>query len=318
MHQWYFVDSLPLLAAYAWLIFRQTPDTRMAMRRTVILLTPWFYLFLLLSYWPDISREDDLPYVPLTPLSVIPLALLAGELIKDAQRRRKFLTYGLPAMACCVFLVTVRTHNVIKNGLKMTTRNIADVLLLTKPDDYVMDDKGDYIYRPRAYYWVLEPLTRARLRMGKIHDSIPLRLTEKRAKLCYLYCAREGSVAARFITRNYLPFDAGTRDMGVLGKVIGNAPGGGAFPFEITIPETYAVVAETGQAAGSLDGKPYAGAVWLAAGKHEFLRTAGGGRVAVFLGDAYSHGFLPLFKAEEKVIKEVGTLPKDKKKVELQ
>jgi hypothetical protein len=67
-----------------------------------------------------------------------------------------------------------------------------------------------------------------------------------------------------------------------------------------------------------MDGKPYAGPVWLGAGKHVFQRTAGGGRVAIFLNDAYSKGFSPLFDLDDKLVKELGTLPAGKKNVELQ
>jgi hypothetical protein len=78
------------------------------------------------------------------------------------------------------------------------------------------------------------------------------------------------------------------------------------------------VIAESGEVAGELDGKPYAGPVWLAAGKHTFHRTAGAGRVAIFWNGAYAKGFLPLFDAADKIAKEEGTLPKGKKDEELQ
>ena len=168
LHQWYFPLSIPLAAAYGWLIFREVPDRRLAIRRAVIMLTPWLYVCLLLSYWPDITREDDLPYVPLVPLSLIPLAVLAGGWLKTERWRQACLSYGLPAVALIELVITFRTHNLRENRMQVTTHNIADVLKLTGPKDYVMDDKGDYVYRRRAYYWVLEPITKARVRMGLI------------------------------------------------------------------------------------------------------------------------------------------------------
>ena len=317
LHQWYYPLSVPLLAAYAWLIFRQTADTRLAIRRTIILLTPWFYLFLLLSYWPDITREDDLPYIPLTPLSVIPLLILAGALARKESWRRIFWTYALPTVALCDIVFTFCVHDLRVDRLRVTTHNLADVLALTKPNDYVMDDKGDYIFRPRAYYWVLEPVTKARFRLGMIHDSIPQRMTETGTKLCSLICGRSGSIAEQFILANYLPFDPQTRDMGVLGKVIGKGPETASFKFDVIIPQTYAVLTETGQLAGELDGKPYTGPVWLSPGSHEFRRTAGAGRVAIFLNDACIKGFRPLFDRSESIIREFGT-PQPGRKPELQ
>jgi hypothetical protein len=316
--RWVFPISFPFLAAYAWLIFRQTPDTRLAIRRVIILLTPWCYLFLLLSYWPDVTREDDLPYIPLVPLSCVPLVLLAVPLVRSEEWRSKLWTYGLPALVLAEFVITFNTHNIREDRLRVTTHNIGDVLKLTAPGDYVMENKGDYVFRPRAYYWVLEPITKARVRLGTIHDNIPQRLIETGTKICYFRCGREGSHASKFIIANYLPFDSETRDMGVLGKVIGREPQDGTYSFDVTIPQTYAVVAESGEVAGELDGKPYAAPVWLAAGKHTFHRTAGAGRVAIFWNGAYAKGFLPMFDAADKIAKEEGTLPKGKKEEELQ
>jgi hypothetical protein len=311
--RWCYPLSLPLLAIYAWLIFRQTPETRLAIRRTIILLTPWCFFFLLLSYWPDITREDDLPYIPLTPLSLIPLALLAGAWARNEQWRRKLLTYGPPAVVLCEFVITFMTHNIREDRLRVTTHNIADVLALTKPDDYVMDDKGDYVFRPRAYYWVLEPVTKARVRLGLIKDDIPECLIKTGTKVCSLICGRAGSRDEQFILGNYMPFDERTRFVGALGKVIGRDQQGGTYTFDVAIPQLYAVVTNAGQLEGELDGKGYAGAVWMAAGRHVFQRTAGTGRVAIFLSEAYNKGFLPLFDEDDKVIKEVGTSTKEKK-----
>jgi hypothetical protein len=310
LHQWYYPLSLVVLGAYGWLIFRRTRETPLAIRRTTILLTPWFFFFLLLSYWPDITREDDLPYVPLVPLSFIPLVMVAGVVVRDARWRQVFWTYGLPAVALCECVGTFKAQKLRDDRLIVTTHNIADVLALTKPDDYVMDDKGDYVYRPRAYYWVLEPITKARVRLGLIHDNIPQRMTETGTKLCSMQIGRPGSLAAQFIVNNYVPFDPNTRDMGVLGKVIGKGSQGGTFSFDVVIPQSYAVVTETGRLAGELDRKPYTEPVWLAPGRHEFRRTGGSGRAAIFLADAHDKGFSPLFDADETIVKEQGTLPK--------
>ncbi len=316
--RWVFPISFPFLAAYAWLIFRQTPHTRLAIRRAIVLLTPWCYLFLLLSYWPDVTREDDLPYIPLVPLSFIPLVQLAAPLVRGERWRRNLLTYGLPALVLIEFVITFKTHNIREDRLRVTTHNIGDVLKLTKPGDYVMENKGDYVFRPRAYYWVLEPITKARVRLGSIKDSIPQRLIEKGAQICYFRCGREGSHASQFIVANYLPFDPETRDMGVLGKIIGKDPEDGTYSFTVTIPQTYAVVSESGKVAGELDGRPYTAPIWLAAGSHEFHRTAGTGRVAIFWNGAYSKGFQPMFNAADKIARQEGTLPGSKKKAELQ
>ncbi|HEX4085885.1 MAG TPA: hypothetical protein VHY22_13310 [Chthoniobacteraceae bacterium] len=314
LHQWYFPLSVPLLAAYAWLIFRQTPIRSLAIRRALILLMPWFFVFILMSYWPDITREDDLPYVPLIPLSLFPLVILAGKALRGERLHQLFWTYGVPALALGNLAFTYHYHNIREDRMQVTTHNIADVLALTRPDDFVMDDKGDYVYRRRAYYWVLEPITKARFRLGLIHGkTIPQRLTETGTKVCSLVIGKEGSLASQFIEHNYLPCDPNTRDLGVLGKIIGRDASGGTDRFDVVIPQQYAVTTESGTLAGELDGKPYTGPVWLAAGTHTFHRTSGNGRVAIFLADAAEKGFKPLYDLADELMKERGTFTPDKR-----
>jgi len=303
LHLWYFPLSLVVLAVYGWLIFRQTPDTRLAIKRTVILLTPWFFLSLLFSYMPDITREDDLPYTPLLPLSVLPLLTLADSIVQNPRWRRHFLTYGLPAI-CFVELLLVWNWNPLRTDrMKGTTRGIRDVLLLTHPDEYVMDAKGDYIFRPRPYYWVIETLTKARFRMGLIKDDLPEHLEKTGTQLCNLYAAHILPAASQFIMSNYLPFDPATSDLGAAGKELKTPSGDGTYSFDVAIPATYAVVSESGTTAGVLDGAAYLGPVRLGAGHHLFHRTSGAGRAAILLDRAVAEGFHPLFDVSEQIIK---------------
>ena len=220
LHTWYFPASLAALGIYGRLIFQQTPGTKMAIRRTIIALTPWLFLFLLWSYWPDITREDDLPYVPLLPLSLIPLLTLTATLLRNERLRRCSWTYAMPFLVLCELVLVFKLQRLREDRLHGTTERIANVLTLTKPGDYVMDKKGDYVFRTRPYYWALETITKARIRMGLIRDNLPDRLMKTGTKLCYFYCGHSGSVASRFIVANYIPFNANTTDMGVLGKEI--------------------------------------------------------------------------------------------------
>ncbi len=176
------------------------------------------------------------------------------------------------------------------------------MLLLTRPNDYVMDAKGDYVFRPRPIYWVIETLTRARMNLGRIKDTIPESLASKRVQMCYLITAHIPPATSQFILANYMPFDPQATDLGVAGKKLGPASPDGTFLFNVAIPATYAVVSESGTTAGTLDGAPYGGPVPLAVGHHIFHRTSGGGRAAIFLARALDAGFHPLFDASEKII----------------
>ncbi|MGA3171025.1 MAG: glycosyltransferase family 39 protein [Chthoniobacteraceae bacterium] len=302
LHQWDFPIAVVAMAAYGWLILRQTPDKRLATRRAIIHLMPWLFVAFLLSYWPDITREDDLPYTPLVPLSAIPLLTLAGNLMRDEALKRKFCTYGLPAI-CFVELLFVWNLNPLRSDrVKVTTRSIHDVLLLTRPHEYVMDAKGDYVFRPRPIYWVIETLTRARMRLGLIQDRIPQALADTGTRICYLITEHIPPATSKFIVTNYMPFDPAAIDLGAAGKELGKPSADGTFSFDVAIPATYAVVSESGTASGTLDGAPYIGPVRLAAGHHVFHRGSGTGRAAIFLDRAAAAGFHPLFAVSEKLI----------------
>jgi 4-amino-4-deoxy-L-arabinose transferase-like glycosyltransferase len=76
---WIFPLTLPFLAAYAVFIFRQAPTVELGTRRVLILLTPYLYAGLMFSYCPDLSRQDNLPCVPLLPMTLIPFLITLGR-----------------------------------------------------------------------------------------------------------------------------------------------------------------------------------------------------------------------------------------------
>jgi hypothetical protein len=141
------------------------------------------------------------------------------------------------------------------------------------------------------------------MHLGLIKDRLPQALEKTETKMCYLLSAHVLPETTLFIMSNYIPFDQGAVDLAVAGKELGS-PKDGTYSFDVAIPQTYAVVSESGVTAGTLDGAPYVGAVRLAAGKHVFHRTAGGGRAAIFLDRAATEGFHPLFDASERFIKK--------------
>ena len=190
LFRWTFPAAVPLLIAYAFLIRRQCRDISLAARRIVVILAPLLYLPILVSYWPEVTREDALPYAPLLPLAPVPLIYLlwAGwPRLKNAPMLWSFI---LPLAGACEILGTCHAQNLHNNRLGVMTHSIRDVLMLTHRDDYVMDDKGEYIFRPRPTYWVFEPLTVIRICSGSITEDLPARLEETGTKICYFNSAR--------------------------------------------------------------------------------------------------------------------------------
>ena len=257
-NQWYFPTALVLLAVYGWLIFRQerpASDKGLALRRTIVTLMPWIYLSLLWSYWPDITREDNLPYTPLVPLSMIPLASLA----RGYFNKRRVLTYALPALGLLNIAYTAKYQNIREDRLRVTTHSIADILQITQPADFVMDDKGDYVFRRRAYYWVLEAISMARLRMGlESKDNIAPAPRGEGSEDLFTSTAPTPAPSPRsLLSAITSPLTHGSLLWTSACSARRSTPAARSpSPHPL---QTYSLFTENGQLAGELDGKPYTG-----------------------------------------------------------
>jgi len=173
-------------------------------------------------------------------------------------------------------------ENRTKNKISM----VATALRLTEPSDYVMDSKGETIYRRRPFYYVLEGLTGKRMKAGLIPDTIPERLVETETPLTTV--RRMPSKAADFIRKNYLPI---AFRLSVLGKILTGADE--KFGFDIAVPSLYSIVTEFGSMEGTLDGKSICGPVRIEPGYHEIRRSNGSGRLALLWARAAEKGYDP-------------------------
>ena len=300
---WAFPLTLPLIVAYGVYVFRQAPTVSLATRRVLVLTVPYLYALLMYSYCPDLSRQDNLPYLPLVPLSLVPLAISLSRYCPQPRLRLAFFRYLLPAIILAEIFWTWSAYDLRDRGLRRVAREINTIFSLTSKSDYVMDDKGDYIFRDRPFYWILEPVTRARIRQGSVIDNIPDCLIKTQTKVSYLYPTFPGTDSAKFIAANYLPFDPRHLDIGVAGKVIGNPAPREITSFAVAIPASYAVASEVGETAGKLDGVDYHNPVRLEAGLHHFERTMGSGRLAIIFDKAFAIRFRPLYDQSAQLIK---------------
>ncbi|MGN6518588.1 MAG: hypothetical protein ACTHK2_04090, partial [Dokdonella sp.] len=162
---------------------------------------------------------------------------------------------------------------------------LAEVLRLTNTNDDVMDAKGESIYRRRPFYYALESVTLARMRLGLIPDTIVERLVATRTMVAQTNKLAGDTLA--FVERNYLPISSHWR---VAGARLPAAPAGTAVEFTIGVPGRYALVTRNG-AGGVLDGVRYDGARELDAGVHRFVADAPLGRGVVIWAQAVERGF---------------------------
>ncbi len=276
------------LAAFSLPLFKTDP--RRAARQIFLILCAGMFCPVLYGFWRMITTQDYAPWHPLLALVAAPAVLLLAKGLAKFQPR-----YGT-WFAYAVLLLTVggevrwllRHVDVFNSGSTDRMAAISEALRLTNPGEYVMDPKGDLIFRPRAYYYVLETLTKKRLRRGLIKDDLAQCLIEKRTAVIQTIYSRMSPASIQFVQANYLP--VGYLD--VLGQKLAVGADGTA-SFHVTIPERYRIVARDGEVAGALDGQPLEGARALEAGPHELKLTSPAKDVALIWARAQEKGFSP-------------------------
>lgn len=262
---------LAIVAAIAWR--RRAHDRTRWRLQCGVMFAALLYLLALYGFWPLVTHQDLLPAIPLVAVGVAAI-VFRGSATAAPHR-------GLAALFATICIVNLATAAVPLHSEIVDEENeLARVLRLTRPGDYVMDAKGETIFRRRPVYWVLEGITVARMRDGSIADDIAARLAATGTPIVIM--DRLPPPDAAFVERNYLPIGPIGGLIRVAGQRIGDARVGEAVAFDIAVPSEYAIVTPRGAAAGTLDGTPYDGARRLAAGRHAFVASADSGLALVW------------------------------------
>ncbi|HYC61274.1 MAG TPA: glycosyltransferase family 39 protein [Thermoanaerobaculia bacterium] len=210
----------------------------------LILFSCWF-IAVMLAFWPILTSRDFLPLAP-------PAALAIAYWSAGVPRRRSVaLILALATIASAIDARIWRIH-------EPTRHQFVDAAVqLTAPNDYVLDLKGDAVFRRRATRYIYEDVGRALTEQGLLADEGPEEIIEKG---CCAAMADSTHLPPR--TRDFLNrYFVGPGSIRVCGtNVQGNE-------FEIAVPQTYAVVSASSSPV-LLDGKPYDGPRYLEAGRH--------------------------------------------------
>jgi hypothetical protein len=277
---------VPFLLLLAWGIRRGFAGSRAGRyHRHVPLLAAiaGLYFILFFCVWPLVTPQDWMPLLPL-------VALLAIGFIRPRMR-------WLVAFAGIEVAVVCFSPAFLEDQTRHTERVLQDVLALTDPGDFVMDKKGESVFRRRPFYYALERVTRERMSRGDIEDTIPEDV--QRTATCVVlgkpsdYPER----ASRFLEKNFLVVG----DVSVAGMMLADrAEAARPIEFEVAIPADYEVRSDNGAVPGTLDGAIAAGPVHLGAGPHSFLPAHDTGRIALVYARAAESGFSPFGKGHRK------------------
>lgn len=236
-----------------WWLRAEPRDDRMH-RRMLLWLSALSYYLLLYGIWPLFTRQDRMVALPIVCLCVV--GWLAGMLRKP---RYEAIVLSLVVFAEVAALLQ-RWPPSHPRDVEYRAY-VANILQFTRPGEYVMDAKGESLFRPRPFYYALEGITRERIRLGLIRDDIAARLIGTRTRV--VGTAYLPPDAERFVAANYLAIAPSIR---VAGQRIALRGAGDPHPVTIVIPAYYAL---TGPSSGfEIDGVAYRGPAWLASGRH--------------------------------------------------
>ncbi len=267
--------------------------------RALVFLAGAIYIVALFTLWPLLEREHYLPFFPLLVLFLTPLIVSAGDFLEHIALRPfprlKAAAFVLPLVVALYGAYVVRTVGKLKNDhTKGDLLLVKSVLQLTGPNQTVIDKKGETVFRPRAFFYVLEPIVRTAIKIGRIKDDTIEHAIATGARVA-ISDIRSKDIPEKdkaFLVGNYL--DTGV--VRVLGKRL-PVTSGAPVKFQLLVAEKYALVNAvdgTPLTAGVLDGEPYTGPRQLSTGDHQYEPAVGQPAAAVMLADAVALGYKPV------------------------
>jgi len=173
---------------------------------------------------------------------------------------------------------------------KVETNLLRGVLKLTDPGDYVLDCKGETIFRQRCFWPVTESIMAERFARKLVVDNAAQRAVETHTCVAVMK-GRMPLRAKQFIWKNYISVG---NDLKVAGRFLRPfATDRNQLGFKVMIPAAYKIIARDGPVTGTLDGTPYDGARFLAPGVHTFVQTSSRTQLAFLWAQAVDRNFLP-------------------------
>jgi hypothetical protein len=283
------------VAALGWWLARRPAPHAHDPRAVFVFLFAGFYLALL-AVWPLVTGQTFAAVFPLLVVSLTTMILGGDEKAREpgpalARRHegRRHVVLVLAGLAMTVDATA--THHLDRNLTLPPAQVISDVLRLTRPGDTVLDLKGESVFRRRPVRYVLERLTRDRMKRGLMSDDGPERLTATRTAVVVGRLDRYPPATAAFVAANYVSVGR----VRVLGRRLGGLTPGAAqrFDFTIVVPAEYALFAGSASPSGMLDGMLYDGPRLLAPGTHHVEADPGSGDLFVIWAPALAAGFRP-------------------------
>jgi hypothetical protein len=275
-----------LIPSSAWMA-RRLIAPQHQLRFHLIFLGSGFYGALIYTLWPLLDAEHLIPFQPLLVLGLMPLIL--DTLARSAWFQRCKFQQAFPG-AVALVIIAGEAISLHTDSVKGSLRQYANLLRLSNPSDYVMDLKGETIFRRRPYRFLFEGVGIIRARKRLMPDDIPERMIKTKTCIAVRYNYRfTFPRTLAFLDENYIAISS----FRVLGNPMTPDTGHHGFTFRVTIPETFAFVSNGKLVAGKIDGQPCLGCASLSEGAHEFLPDAPEQQIDFIWKQAIDRGFFP-------------------------
>jgi hypothetical protein len=176
-----------------------------------------------------------------------------------------------------------------EDGLKDQSELLKDTLKLTKPEDFLMDRKGETIFRRRPVYLVYQQATVRAIEEGRTVDPDPALLTKTGTAVVIGDSMGLTDQMKKFVGKNYLP--AGDGRLRVAGRslLFYEENGGLAARAPIYVPGDYVVLR---------GGKVLRETPVREAGWHDVDLGGAPGPATLFWKAAWDLGFRPIEKVK--------------------
>ena len=169
------------------------------------------YTAALIGFSPELRKQTLLPVYPL-------LILFAWEYAVEVVRKHHPAATRFAGLAVCslALIHLVLEGRIWEDGLHDQRELLRDTLKLTRPGDFLMDRKGETIFRRRPVYLVYQHATIRAIEEGRLSDPDPEMLTKTGTAVAIGASMGLSDRMRMFIRKNYTP--AGDGRLRVAGR----------------------------------------------------------------------------------------------------
>lgn len=176
--------------------------------QAAVFLSAAFYALLVAGFSPSLKKQTFLPAYPLLVMAAV-----------AAWERRRLCGVALPAGLC----VVLATHQILegapwRDGMRDQRELLNETLALTEPGDFLLDLKGETVFRRRPVYLAYVLATTRGIEGGRLQDEDPWRLSKTGTAVVVADGAGFSPPMRKFMKNHYLPVGAGR--LRVAGKVL--------------------------------------------------------------------------------------------------